>query len=255
MNINKDSAAWSPAMRELYAMKLCMMSLIVSENGNRPMRGVPLTDLWYGVPLSDLNDETLRAIFEVVRVPKDGGSRQIVEAYVKAQKAVISELKKHGITVHPSLGIAGHNPRPMPLLAASRCGPIPRAQDLSKFHRAPHPFTVPKALKRSPFGKPPLRRSGADTIASSFLLASMATMLASSATRCRIASARAPREDAQGRRRPARTPFRHGRAWAEMGRASGDGNHASRSSGYSPYRSQSCAVGLHSWDRKNAKRR
>jgi hypothetical protein len=58
---------------------------------------------WHDKPLASLTSDELRAIFKTVRAAPDTGFEFINRAYQDAQQAVILELKRRGVTVHPQI--------------------------------------------------------------------------------------------------------------------------------------------------------
>ena len=79
---------------------------------------------WGNTALSDLDTETLRALFNLVRTPDAAaGFPHIAHAYLDAQTAVMAEFEKRGITLVPSIRIVVDNARPKPILSMSPEGP------------------------------------------------------------------------------------------------------------------------------------
>ena len=111
MNRNDDFVAWCLEMDMLFEMA------ILASNDNR------IT--WGSTALSDLDNETLRALFNLVRTPDDAaGFPHIAQAYFDAQQAIRVEFKKRGIPpFYSPIRLVVDNVRPGSILAASPEGP------------------------------------------------------------------------------------------------------------------------------------
>lgn len=114
MNEDYDFVAWCHEMDELFSMG------VIGGDGNNIM--------WGSTALSDLDNEALRALFDLVRAPDAAaGFPHIAQAYFDAQWAIMAECEKRGIALYPLIRIVVDNSRPKRILSAPPEGPMEAA--------------------------------------------------------------------------------------------------------------------------------